>query len=169
MRLPGVRLSRSFICISVCLHVSVLYACSAYRDQKRSGSPGTAFTAKCEPTCGYWKLNIGPLKKQPVLLSTWAISPDPNLPLKYLGLVVTTWTAQVFWWLVYVLINRWIILCMCLCMHVQVRVCHDVWWSEVKPGESVHSSHCVSSGDQIQVMKLESQASLPTGPSHWLS
>ena len=37
-----------FICLSVCLNVSVLYACFTYRDQKRNGSPGTAVTPKCE-------------------------------------------------------------------------------------------------------------------------
>lgn len=37
-------------------------------------SPGREVTDSCELTCGYWELNPGPLKEQPVLL-TADISP----------------------------------------------------------------------------------------------
>jgi hypothetical protein len=30
--------------------------------------PGTGITDDFEPTCGFWKSNLGPLQKQPALL-----------------------------------------------------------------------------------------------------
>lgn len=31
--------------------------------------PGTGVTDHCEPTCGSWRWNMGPLQEQPVLLT----------------------------------------------------------------------------------------------------
>ena len=44
-----------FACVSVCLCVRF---------------PGTGITENCELPCRSWELNPGPLKKQPVLLTT---------------------------------------------------------------------------------------------------
>ena len=44
------------------------------RPEKATEFPGTGVTDGCEPTCGCWELNLGPLKEQPVLLSA-----DPSL------------------------------------------------------------------------------------------
>ena len=35
--------------------------------QKRASDP---ITDDCEPSCGCWKLNSGPLQEQPILLTT---------------------------------------------------------------------------------------------------
>ena len=42
--------------------------------QKRTSD---LFTEGCEPPCGYWELNSGPLEEQSVLLTT-----EPSLQLK---------------------------------------------------------------------------------------
>jgi hypothetical protein len=48
------------------MYVSALSACTpAY--QKRASD---AITDGCEPPCGFWDLNSGPLEEQPVLLTT---------------------------------------------------------------------------------------------------
>ena len=44
------------------------------RPEKATEFPGTGVTDGCDPTCGCWELNLGPLKEQPVLLSA-----DPSL------------------------------------------------------------------------------------------
>ena len=35
-------------------------------------------TDGCEPSCGYWELNSGPLKEQAMILTIGAISPAPQ-------------------------------------------------------------------------------------------
>jgi hypothetical protein len=44
---------------------------------KRASDP--IITDGCEPSCGCWELNSGPLEEQSVLLTTGAISPAPSL------------------------------------------------------------------------------------------
>ena len=55
-------------CLHVCLHEVVRY-------------PETGVTDSCELPCGYWELNLGPLKEQPVPLTT---EPSLQLPTDFL-------------------------------------------------------------------------------------
>ena len=48
-----------------------------WRLGKGIGSSTTGVTDSCEPSCGCWESNLGPLEKQPVLLA--AVSPGPPL------------------------------------------------------------------------------------------
>jgi hypothetical protein len=54
----------------------------------RVSPPGTEVTGSCELPCGCWELNLGPLDKQPMLLTTELfISSSPKttfLSLKYM-------------------------------------------------------------------------------------
>jgi hypothetical protein len=43
-----------------------------------SDCPGIGATDNYELTCGCWKLNLGPLKKQPVFLTTEPSLQPPN-------------------------------------------------------------------------------------------
>jgi hypothetical protein len=43
------------------------HCCSLQTQQKRASDP---ITYGCEPPCGCWKLNSGPLEEHPVLLTT---------------------------------------------------------------------------------------------------
>ena len=43
-------------------------------------SPWTGVTGGCEPLCGCWELNPGPLEEQLVLFNCRAISPAPEHP-----------------------------------------------------------------------------------------
>ena len=56
------------------LNVSLctMYVPSAYRVQKGKDteSPGTQVKDSCEPLCGCWEVNPGPLEEHPVLLTT---------------------------------------------------------------------------------------------------
>ena len=56
----------SFACIYV--H----YLCPWYpgRTEEAIGSPGVVVTDGCEPPCGCWELNPGPLLEQQVLITT---------------------------------------------------------------------------------------------------
>ena len=49
--------------------VSVDHVC-AVTEKRVLGSPGTVITDGCQPPCGCWDLNSGPLEDQPVLLTT---------------------------------------------------------------------------------------------------
>lgn len=52
-----------------------LHVCSALGNQKRNvGSSETTGRDDCQPQCGYWELNLGPLELQPVFLTA-----DPSL------------------------------------------------------------------------------------------
>jgi hypothetical protein len=44
--------------------------------QKRASAP---ITDGCEPQCGCWELNSGPLEEQPVLLTAEPSLPSPKL------------------------------------------------------------------------------------------
>ena len=48
------------------------------------GFPGTGVIAGHEPPCGRWELNLGPLEKQPVLLTT-----KPSLQPQILGFLMS--------------------------------------------------------------------------------
>jgi hypothetical protein len=52
------------LCAFMCTGVLPAYLCVGV------GSPGTEVTDSCEPPCGYWELNLGPLEEQPVFLTT---------------------------------------------------------------------------------------------------
>ena len=56
-----------FICVFLSgVLPDVFYLCEVVR------FPGTGVTDGCELPCGSWELNQGPLKEQPVLLTTKA-------------------------------------------------------------------------------------------------
>ena len=56
----------------LCLHAykgTTFIHCS-WRPEEGVGSPETGVTGGCEPLCGCWELNPGPLQEQQGLLST---------------------------------------------------------------------------------------------------
>lgn len=60
-----------------CLHVYLCIMCVATEGRSGIGSPGTAVTDVCEPTCVCWVTNPGPLEEHSVLfteLRDWTIS-----------------------------------------------------------------------------------------------
>ena len=63
-----------------CMHVCVPCAFSAHRSGKRASDTLGMKSEDCELSCGYWELNLGPLKNQPVLLVTSHLS-SPACPL----------------------------------------------------------------------------------------
>jgi hypothetical protein len=82
--------------------------------QKRASDP---ITDGCEPPCGCWELNSGPLEEQAVsALNLWAISPVP---------------FWIFYYCVYLSMCLW-------CVHVCMRAC--VWQAGDNSQESIHSS-----------------------------
>ena len=52
-----------FVCMYVC-------AWCLKRPEEGVSSPRIGVTDSCEPSCGSWELNPGPLKEQPVLLNS---------------------------------------------------------------------------------------------------
>ena len=50
------------------------------RPEEGAGSPGARVTDSCEPPCGGWELNPGPLEEQPVFLTT---EPSPRESLRF--------------------------------------------------------------------------------------
>ena len=56
------------------MYMSALSACTP-ASQKRASEP---ITDDCEPPCGCWELNSGPLEEQPVPLTA-----EPSLQLKF--------------------------------------------------------------------------------------
>jgi hypothetical protein len=49
------------------------------RSEEEVGSPGSGVKDKCEPSCGCWELNPGPLEEQTVLLAAEAsLQPPPS-------------------------------------------------------------------------------------------
>jgi hypothetical protein len=52
-----------------CLSPVCVYAWCPGRPEEVATSPRTAFTNICEPPCGRWELNPGPLEEQPVFLT----------------------------------------------------------------------------------------------------
>jgi hypothetical protein len=60
---------------NVCAGIETLTKIYEYTNQKRASNP---ITEGCEPPCGCWELNSGPLEEQSVLLIT-----EPSLqPIK---------------------------------------------------------------------------------------
>ena len=57
--------------MSVLLGVCVYIVCELAAHEDREGIifPGTRVTDSCEPLCGYWDLNPGPLQEQQLLLA----------------------------------------------------------------------------------------------------
>jgi len=55
-----------FLRFIYCMYVSTLSHC-LQTDQKKASDP---ITDGCEPPCGCWELNSGPLEEQSVLLTT---------------------------------------------------------------------------------------------------
>lgn len=53
-----------------CLHMSVAHMCACCLQKlvENVRSPGSGVTDDCESLYGFWELNSGPLKEQPVLL-----------------------------------------------------------------------------------------------------
>lgn len=53
-------------------YVSVhhLLAWCPWSQDEHVGYPGTILTEDCRLTCGYWESNPGPLKEQPVILTS---------------------------------------------------------------------------------------------------
>jgi len=49
------------------LFITCKYTVAVFRHQKRASDP---ITDGCEPPCGCWELNSGPLEEQSVLLTT---------------------------------------------------------------------------------------------------
>jgi hypothetical protein len=81
-------LSFFFMCgdiLPACM--SLYYICDWYPQRPEEGvrSPGIGVTDGCEPPCGYWELNLGPLE-QSVLLTTEP-SLQPWFPLFSLFLI----------------------------------------------------------------------------------
>ena len=62
-------------CQHVCMYT--VYAWYPQRPEEDIGSPGTGVTDGCEPPCGSWKLNLGPLDSTAIACNCWAISPAP--------------------------------------------------------------------------------------------
>jgi hypothetical protein len=63
-----------------------VHCCSLQTHQKRASDP---ITDDCEPPCGCWELNSGPLEEQSVLLTT-----EPSLqPQCVLFLTANVWQA----------------------------------------------------------------------------
>jgi len=54
----------------VCMHVHPVCAWCLRRSEEGIRSPGTGDKEGCEPPCGFWELNLGPLQEQQVLLTT---------------------------------------------------------------------------------------------------
>lgn len=61
-----------FRCMFKCLPVYLCTACvqCPLRPGQDVKTPGSGFTGNCEPLCGCCKLNLGPLREQPVFLTT---------------------------------------------------------------------------------------------------
>jgi hypothetical protein len=54
-----------YVCMYVCMYVLCM-CCCLQTYQKRASDPTTD---GCEPPCGGWDLNSGPVEEQPVLLT----------------------------------------------------------------------------------------------------
>lgn len=57
-----------FYIVSVCLCIHK-HRCSWLKPDENMRSPGTGVIGSCELLCEYWDLNLGPVEKQPVLLT----------------------------------------------------------------------------------------------------
>jgi E3 ubiquitin-protein ligase NEDD4 len=65
--------------LPACMSVHHMHTWCLWRPEEGVGSPGIGVTDSCELPCGCWELNSGPLKKQPVLLTTEpSLNPTPT-------------------------------------------------------------------------------------------
>ena len=62
------------------IHTPPLLSCSLQTHEKRASDP---ITDGCEPPCGCWELNSGPLEEQSLLLTTETSVRSLFLFLKY--------------------------------------------------------------------------------------
>ena len=65
------------MCVDIlpaCMSVHRVLPGALRRPEEGVGSPGTGITDGCEPPCGCWESNPGPLEEQPVLLPTADLS-----------------------------------------------------------------------------------------------
>lgn len=53
-----------------CMCVHPMHAQCPKRPEEGVPSPGTGVANGCEPACGHWKLILGPLQEQHVILIT---------------------------------------------------------------------------------------------------
>ena len=60
-----------------CMSEYHLYIWCLCRSEEGIGFPGTGVADGCEPLCGCWESNLGPLEEQQVLLTT-ELSPSPG-------------------------------------------------------------------------------------------
>jgi hypothetical protein len=65
-----------FFLKKIYLFIICKYTVAVFRHQKRESD---LITDGCEPPCGCWDLNSGPLEEQLGALNHWAISPAPGL------------------------------------------------------------------------------------------
>jgi hypothetical protein len=68
---------------STCTSVYYSHA-GTWEADKHMGSSGAGVNDGCEPPCGCWELNLGPLEDQSLLLTT---EPPPHLQNKYIFLM----------------------------------------------------------------------------------
>lgn len=81
----------SFLCVRrVCFPVCILCACSTHRSHKKAwdGYPGTGVADGCELPCGICGLSLGPLERQPYLLT-----PELLLSLWIYGYLSFNWNG----------------------------------------------------------------------------
>ena len=57
-------------CLHACMHVHYLCAWCLQRPKESVRSLGTRVTDGCDPPNSCWELNLGPMEKKPVLLTT---------------------------------------------------------------------------------------------------
>jgi hypothetical protein len=58
---------RTYVCLSA--HLCVMCLQHSWRQEEVVRSSGKRVTDCCEPSCGCWELNPGPLEEQPVILT----------------------------------------------------------------------------------------------------
>jgi hypothetical protein len=61
------------------IYLFIYFMCPLLQTHKRASDP---ITDGCEPPCGFWELNSGPLEEQSVLLTVEPSLQPPPLPLK---------------------------------------------------------------------------------------
>jgi hypothetical protein len=71
-----------------CVSVHPLPVWCPLRPEEGAGSPSTAVADGCELPCGYWEPNLGPLREQPVLLTTGPSVQPTNTIFKHIFLEI---------------------------------------------------------------------------------
>jgi len=69
-----------FMCTGICLHVCLCTTCmpsSPRKPEDTNGSSGSGVASSCEPLHPRWKLNMGLLGDQPVLLTVKSLFSSP--------------------------------------------------------------------------------------------